>query len=205
MFSHHHMNITVLRLKYPRGTSWVSFGCFWRLVVLIRCTIASGHCITISPIVTRYLFRTAQLVWVWYSLELQRATVTVRHQQTSDINKLSSSPFCTFTVRHQQTFIVAGQSITRWHTFVCHRWTVTPWYCWHQREGGARWTIYEILSSHKDSEPTTDESDHSTKYDLIGGITSLMAAYYVFDIVYSWIKAMDRPVRYSMYIKNAHL
>ncbi len=57
--------------------------------------------------------------------------------------------------------------------------------------------------------------------DLIGGITSLMAAYYVFDIVYPkspkatffflqdiLIDQSDgsaRPVRYSMYIKNAHL
>ncbi len=89
------------------------------------CTIASGNH---QPLVT--ISRTAQLVWVQPSL--------------SDIN-----------VRHQ-TFIVAGQS---WHTFVIRKfisvivgqstWS-TPWYCWNQREGGARWTIYDFTSSHKD-------------------------------------------------------
>ncbi len=53
--------------------------------------------------------------------------------------------------------------------------------------------------------------------DLIGGITSLMAAYYVFDIVYPkspkatffflqdiLMDQSDGSARYSMYIKNAH-
>ena len=93
-----------------------------RLVVLIRCTITSGiHCITRYLCDTRYLFRTAKS---------NCQTSTNFHRRR--------------TVHHLMTHFC------RWH-FCRHRWTVTNFHQTvdirekvGQKEGGARWTIYEI-------------------------------------------------------------